>query len=96
MGVMLAQHPHAIMVKLQSCHSIEDVMVLLQGQAKSFSDFQANDKIMKAIKTMVLTLILLLGTACLADAVGLVHQKGTDGMYSGSKNCPNVWPFWKD
>ncbi len=23
-------------------------------------------------------------------------QGKTNNRYSGSNNCPNVWPFWKD
>jgi hypothetical protein len=72
-GITLAQHPLA--VKLQSCHSVEDVTALLQGQAKVFSDFHTNDRIIKAIKTTVSILTPL------SDAAGLVRQKSTDGVY---------------
>jgi hypothetical protein len=78
-GITLAQHPLA--VKLQSCHSVDDVTVLLQAQAKAFSDFQTNDRITKAIKTTVSILNPLSDAASLADAVGLVRQKSTDRMY---------------
>jgi len=78
-GITLVQHPLA--VKLQSCHFVEDVTALLEGQAKAFSDFQANDRITKAIKTTVSILTTLSDAASLADAVGLVRQESTDGMY---------------
>jgi hypothetical protein len=72
-GITLAQHPLA--VKLQSCRSVEDVTALLQGQAKAFSDFQANDRITKAIKTTISILTPLSDAASLADAVGLVRPE---------------------
>jgi hypothetical protein len=72
-GITLAQHP--IAVKLQSCHSIDDITALLQGQAKEFSDFQAKDRITKAIRTTVSILIPLSDATSLADAVGSVRQK---------------------
>jgi hypothetical protein len=78
-GITLAQHPLA--VKLQSCHSVEDVTALLLGQAKAFSDFQANNRITKAIETTVSILTPLSDATSLADAVGLVRQKRTDDMY---------------
>ena len=72
-GITLAKHPLA--VQLQSCHSVEDVNAVFQGQAKAFSDFQASGKIMKAIKTTVSILTPISGAAAFADAVGLVRQK---------------------
>jgi hypothetical protein len=72
-GVTLAQHPLA--VKLHSCHSIDDITTLLQSRAQTIYDPRARDRIMKAIKTTVSTLIPLSEAAWLADAVGLVRQK---------------------
>jgi hypothetical protein len=70
-GFTLAQHPLA--VQIQSCHSVDDITALLQGQAMTFSDFQASDKIMKSIKTIVSILAPLSDAAFLVDAVGLVR-----------------------
>jgi len=72
-GITLAQHPLAR--QLESCHSIEDTITLLQRQVGAVNDSQANDRIMKAIKTTVSILTPLSDAASLADAVGLVREK---------------------
>ena len=30
------------------------------------------------------------------NAMDIYDTTIAKGMYSGSNNCPNVWPFWKD
>jgi hypothetical protein len=72
-GVEMTQHPLA--VQLQSCHSVEDITTLLQGQVQSFSDIRERDRIMKSIKTIVSILNPPSDATSLADAVGLVRQK---------------------
>jgi hypothetical protein len=71
-GITLAQHP--LSMQLQSCHTVEDVTALVQGQARIINDFKAKDKIMKAIKITVSILTPLSDTASLADTVGIVSQ----------------------
>jgi len=73
-GVCLAQHPLAI--KLQACDSVEAITGLFQDQAQAFRDMQGRDKIMKSLKTTVSISSKLSFAAPLADAVGLVRQKG--------------------
>jgi len=73
-GVSLTQHPLAI--KLQTCDSVEAITGLLQYQAQAFRDLQGSDKIMKSLKTTVSILSKLSSAASLADAFGLVRQKG--------------------
>src|SRR5712691_10525430 len=73
-GVSLTQHPLAI--KLQSCDSVEAITGLLQCQAQAVRDLQGSDKIMKSLKTTVSILSKLSSATCLADAFGLVRQKG--------------------
>ena len=73
-GVSLTQHPLAI--KLQSCDSVEAVSGLLQDQAQAFAHLQESDKIMKSIKMTVSILSKISSAASLADASGLVRQKG--------------------
>jgi len=68
-GVTLAQHPLA--QQLQSCHSTQEVITLLQGQVQAFDEFR-RDKIIKSIKATVLILTPLSAAASLADAFGLV------------------------
>ena len=71
-GVTLAQHPLA--VQLQSCHSVEDITVILQGRAQAFSGCRTSDKIMKSVKATVSILTPLSDAATLADAVGPVRH----------------------
>ena len=73
-GVSLAQHPLAI--KLQSCNTVEAITGLLLDQAQAFNHLQGSDKIMKSLKTTVSILSKLSSVASLADAFGLVRQKG--------------------
>jgi len=73
-GVSLAQHPLAI--KLQSCDTVEAITGLLQDQAQAFAHLQESDKIMKSIKMTVSILSKISSAASLADASGLVRQKG--------------------
>ncbi len=70
-GVSLTQHPLAI--KLQSCDSVEAITGLLQCQAQAVKDLQGSDK---SLKTTVSILSKLSSATCLADAFGLVRQKG--------------------
>jgi len=74
-GIILADHPLA--VQLQSCHSIESITTVLQGQAQAFSEFRASDKVMKSIKSSVSILIRLSATASLgnSDTIDLVRHK---------------------
>ena len=73
-GVSFAQHPLAI--KLQSCDTVEAITGLFQDQAQAFGHLQGSDKIMKSIKTTVSILSKISSAASLADAFGLVRQKG--------------------
>jgi hypothetical protein len=72
-GIALAEHPLA--VQLQSCHSVESVIAVLQGQAKIFSDFTGSDRILKSIKSTVSISTTLSATAPLGDALDLVRHK---------------------
>ena len=73
-GVSLAQHPLAI--RVLSCDTVEAITGLLQDQARAFRHFQGSDKIMKSIKNTVSILSKISSAASLADAFGLVRQKG--------------------
>jgi hypothetical protein len=72
-GIALAEHPFA--VQLQSCHSVESVIVVLKGQAKVFSEFTGSDRILKSIKSIVSISTTLSATALLGDALDLVRHK---------------------
>jgi hypothetical protein len=72
-GLMLAEHPLA--VQLQSCHSFESTIAILQGQAQAFCEFRGIDRVMKSIKSIVSILTRLSTSASLGDFIGLVRQK---------------------
>jgi hypothetical protein len=79
-GVNLPTHPLAL--KLQSCHSTEDITQLLQDQAQTFSDFQEGDRILKSIKAIVSILSPLSTVASLVDASGVVRRRKTPWRFS--------------
>jgi hypothetical protein len=71
-GVTLAQHP--LSQQIQSCHSAQDIITLLQGQVQAFDEFR-RDKIMRSIKATVSILTPLSVAASLPDALGLVRPE---------------------
>jgi hypothetical protein len=75
-GVTLAQHPLA--QQLQSCHSAQDVITLLQGQVQAFDELR-RDKIIKSIKATVSILTPL--SASLPDSFGLVRPEALMALF---------------
>jgi hypothetical protein len=74
-GVTLADSEDSLAMRLQSCHSIDDIATLVQGQAQAIDDFQQRDRIFKSIKTTVSMLSPVSSIASVADNVGLVRRK---------------------
>jgi hypothetical protein len=72
-GITLAEHPLA--VQLRSCHSVESITTLLQGQAQTFSDFRGRDKIMKLIESTLSILSTLSTIVVIGGASALVRQR---------------------
>jgi len=72
-SITLAAHPLA--VQIQSCHSVESISAVLQGQARAFTKFRESDKMMKLIKNTLSILTALSDTATLGDSSGLVRLK---------------------
>ena len=71
-SVTLADSEDSLAMRLQRCHSIDDVATLLQGQAQAIDDFQQRDRIFKSIKT---TVSILSPIYSVTDTVGLVRWK---------------------
>jgi hypothetical protein len=69
-GVTLNQHP--LVQQIQSCHSAQDNIILLQGQVQAFDEYR-RDKIINSIKATVSILTPLSAAASLPDAFGLVR-----------------------
>ena len=71
-GAISADLEDSLAVRLQRCHSIDEIATLLQGQAQAIDDFQQRDRIFKSIKT---TVSILSPTYSVASNVGLVRQR---------------------
>ena len=72
-GVALTDPEDSLAMRLQCCHSVDDMATLLQGQAQAIDDFQQHDRIFKSIKTIVSILSPISSVASIADNVGLVR-----------------------
>ena len=75
MDVTFADSEDSLAMRLQSCHTVDDIATLLQGQAQAISDFRQRDRIFNSIKTTVLILSPIYSVSSVADNVGLVRQK---------------------
>jgi hypothetical protein len=75
MGVTLADTDDSVTMRLQCCHSVDDIATLLQGQAQAIDDFQQRDRIFKSIKTTVSILSPISSVVSVADGVSLVRSK---------------------
>jgi len=71
-GVTLADSEDSLAMRLQCCHSVDDIATLLQGQVQAIDDLQQRDRIFKSIKT---TVSILSPTSSVADNLGLVRWK---------------------
>jgi hypothetical protein len=74
-NITWADGEHSLAVRLQGCHSIDDIAALLQGKAQDFNDLQQRDKIFKSIKAIVSILTPVSTVASVADSAGLVRQE---------------------
>ena len=69
-GIKLVDHP--LTLQLQSCHSAESIVAVLQDQAQAFSGFQGSDRVVKTIRSTVSILTRLSTTVSLAVDIDLV------------------------
>ena len=76
-GITLADREDPLAIRLQRCHSIDDITTLLQDKAQAFNDLRLRqrDRIFKSIKVSVSILTPISVVASVADDVGLVRQK---------------------
>ena len=73
-GVTLGDPENSLAMRLQRCHTVDDIATLIQGQAQSFNDFRQRDRVFKSIKTTVSILSPISSVSFTYD-VGLVRQK---------------------
>ena len=74
-GVTLPDSEDSLAIRLQRCHSIDDITTLLQDKAQAFNDLRQRDRIFKSINLTVSILTPISAGASVADDVGLVRQK---------------------
>ena len=74
-GVILADLGDPLAARLQTCHSVDDITALLQGQAQAVDDLRQRDRIFKSIRTTVSVFTPSSSVAYVADDAGLVSQK---------------------
>ena len=74
-GVTLADSEDSLAIRLQRCHSINDITTLLQDKTQAFNDLRQRDRIFKSIKATVSILSPISAVAIAADDVGLVRQR---------------------
>jgi hypothetical protein len=84
-NITLATHP--IAEKLDNCHSVELVILLIQDQAQGFGDFPGIDRIMKSIKNIVSVLSMLAATPALSDAIDIVRPKALMGVFNSTSDA---------
>ena len=73
--IPLADGEHSLAIRLQGCHSIDDIAALLQYKAQAFDNLQQRDRILKSIKATVSILTPISTVASVADNAGLVRLK---------------------
>ena len=74
-GVTLGDREDLLAIRLQRCHSIDDITALLQDKAQAFNDLRQRDRIFKSIKATVSILAPISAIASAADDAGLVCEK---------------------
>ena len=91
-GVTLADLEDPLAARLQTCHSIDDITLLLQGQVRPFNDFRQRDRIFKAIKT---TVSMLTPISSVTSGVGVVRRKATMDCFTSLTAFIDITPASK-
>jgi hypothetical protein len=74
-GVTLVDWKDSLAFQLQSCHSVDDIIILLHDKTQGFDDLRQCDRIFKSIKATVSILTPTSAVASVANDVDLVSQK---------------------
>ena len=74
-GITLTDSDDSFAIRLQRCHSIDDITDVLQDKTKAFNDFQQRDRIFTSIRATVSILTPISFVMSVADDVGLVRSK---------------------
>ena len=73
-GITLADWEDSLAIRLQRCHSIDDITILLQDKVQAFNDLRQRDRILKSIKATVSILTPISTVASIADDASLVRR----------------------
>jgi hypothetical protein len=95
MGVTLANADDSLAMRLQCCHSVDDIATLLQGQAQTINDFQQRDRIFKSIKTSVFILSPISSVVAVADSVSLVRWKVLMSCFASLTIFTDITPTYE-
>jgi len=71
-SVTLANLENSLAIRVQRCHSIDDIATLLQDKAQAFNDLRHRDRIVRSIKATVSILTPISAVASVADDASLV------------------------
>ena len=74
-GITLAGSEDLLVVRLQHCHSIDDITALLEEKVQLFNDLRQRDRILKSIKATVSILTPISSVISVTDSTSLVCQK---------------------
>ena len=73
-GITLADWEDSLAIRLQRCHSIDDITILLQDKVQAFNDLRQRDRILKSIKATVSILTPISTVASIVDDASLVRR----------------------
>jgi len=74
-SITSADWEDSLAIRLQRCHTIDDIATLLQDKTQAFDGFRQSDRIFRSIKATVSILTPVSAVASAADSAGLVRQK---------------------
>jgi hypothetical protein len=91
-GAMLADLKDPLVVRLRTCHSVDDIATLLQGQAQVFDDLRQRDRIFKSIRTTVSILTPSSSVAYIANDASPVSRKTLMGSLTSLTILTDITP----
>jgi len=74
-GVTLVDREDSLAIRLQCCHTIDDITALLQDKTQAFDDLRQRDRIFRSIKAIVSILTPISTVASVADDADQVRHK---------------------
>jgi hypothetical protein len=90
-SITLAEHSLAI--QLQSCHSTESIITLIQNEARAFGGLPGSDIIMKSIESAVSILSAISASPSLDEAISLVRQDALLGCSTSLTEFCSHYPL---